>query len=277
MARTEYFRAASGSVLYAKPLPLQTVDWGADVIAGAENGTTGSFAFAGLDDNTDYEVFDQAGGQPAATDTAIGMLPAESLPAQLSGPHSVTISVLDDQSNPVADAKVRLFRSGESETRLTDMAGQVAFAAGTGTWQVAISAQGHQNLLASVSVAGDLSQAFTLLPIAVSTPAGPELCVVQAFVYHNGDPVSGAVVKARLRDTNSAVPDAVLSTLCLEATTDANGYAELQLVRQSAFIAGTGTYVIDVWHNGRLITHTEAAIPDQSTITIDDLLAIQTM
>ncbi|GIW83410.1 MAG: hypothetical protein KatS3mg105_5217 [Gemmatales bacterium] len=168
-----------------------------------------------------------------------------------------------------------MFRSGESETQVTDLAGQVAFAVGSGTWQVAISARGFQNLLSTLIVNGDQTPVFNLMPIAVSPPAGPDLCVVQAFVYQNGDPVSGAIVKARLRDANSTIPAAVLSTQCLEATTDSNGYAELQLVRQPSFTSGLGIYIIDIWHTSRRILSLETPIPNQSTATLDQLISLQ--
>lgn len=274
MARTEYFRAASGSVLYAKPLPLQTVDWGADVIAGAENGTTGSFAFAGLDDNTDYEVFEQSGATPAATDVALGMLAADpACGTVLTGPHLLTVTVTDDQAQPIEAARVRVTRSGASQSAYTDAAGQVVFAVDPGGWTLAADANGYQPVTQQVSVAADTSASISLTPYAVSAPADPALCVVQCWVRHNGLAIQGAVCKARLVSPTSIASQSAMSTARILARTDAAGYAELQLVRQSAFIAGDGLYEIEIWHGDLLIYRQITAIPDQPAITLDQITA----
>lgn len=75
MPYSSYLRYPSGSNLYAKPLPLAvSPTWDADDIAGVENGSLGSYAFTGLADGVEYEVFRRAGATPASTDLAVGSL-----------------------------------------------------------------------------------------------------------------------------------------------------------------------------------------------------------
>ena len=74
MARTEYFRWSSGGTLYAKERPLDTGTWSNGIVTGAENGTTGEFSFALT--GVGYELFLQAAGSPASTDTAVGYFDA---------------------------------------------------------------------------------------------------------------------------------------------------------------------------------------------------------
>jgi len=67
---TVFFRYSTGSVIYAKPLPLAT-PWGDDVVSFAETGTTGSFS-ASLDESVSHEIYVRAGGSPASTDLPVG-------------------------------------------------------------------------------------------------------------------------------------------------------------------------------------------------------------
>ncbi len=74
MPRTEFVRYNTGSVLYAKPSPLTSSPWSTGVITATENGTTGEYAIAALDESTPYTVFVRAGGSPASTDIAIAQI-----------------------------------------------------------------------------------------------------------------------------------------------------------------------------------------------------------
>ena len=75
MARTDYVPYTSGVTLYAKPLPLTTGTWEADVILGVETTTTGDYTFTLTDDDADYRVFERLTGTPLITDTKVGTLP----------------------------------------------------------------------------------------------------------------------------------------------------------------------------------------------------------
>jgi hypothetical protein len=72
--RTEYIRHTTGSILYAKPSPLATSPWSTGVVSATENGTTGEYAIASLDESTQYTVFVRAGGSPASSDVAIAQI-----------------------------------------------------------------------------------------------------------------------------------------------------------------------------------------------------------
>lgn len=82
--RTEYVRHTTGSILYAKPSPLATSPWSTGVVLATENGTTGEYAIASLDESTAYTVFVRAGASPASSDIAIAQI-------ETSGSGSVNI------------------------------------------------------------------------------------------------------------------------------------------------------------------------------------------
>lgn len=72
--RTEYVRHTTGANLYAKPSPLATSPWSTGVVTATENGTTGEYAIASLDESTNYTVFVRAGVSPASSDIAIAQI-----------------------------------------------------------------------------------------------------------------------------------------------------------------------------------------------------------
>lgn len=70
----------------------------------------------------------------------------------LSGPFTVTITV-DDGTNPVQGALVRLYRTGESETQETDSSGQASFTVTSNDWDVSITAVGFAGYSATILTA----------------------------------------------------------------------------------------------------------------------------
>ena len=140
------------------------------------------------------------------------------------------------------------------------------------TWTVAITAAGYASQLHTLNVSDDVSVSYTLLAIAVSAPAIPQLCVLQIFARHNGVILQGAVCKARLKSINSAIDGTVLSTQITQSVTDSDGYAELQLIRASEFVDGDGQYVVEVWHGDRRFVSVTVTIPDQDSINLEDLI-----
>lgn len=101
--RTEYVRHTTGSVLYAKPSPLATSPWSTGVVSATENGSTGEYAIASLDESTQYTVFVRAGGSPASSDIAIAQI-------GLAGSTSITVLPISSTvESRVVDGKITAF------------------------------------------------------------------------------------------------------------------------------------------------------------------------
>jgi len=122
MSHTDYFQWTTGDDLYAKPLPL--VDggsWDADIISGVENGSLGSYAFASLDDNTDYNVYVAAGGagSEANADLAVGLLDAsKTLTVARSEPGQTAPPVNPDLATKI-DYLYKAWRNKKTQTATT--------------------------------------------------------------------------------------------------------------------------------------------------------------
>lgn len=67
----EHFDAA-GLTLYAKPSPIVESPWATDAVSLTESGTVAGLYIASIGSpNDEYVLFEQAGGSPAVSDTAI--------------------------------------------------------------------------------------------------------------------------------------------------------------------------------------------------------------
>lgn len=118
MSRTVYFRGTSGSTYYVKPLPLAT-PWGDDDVAGVENGSTGSFAFASLDEGTEYEVFLQAGGSPADSDEAVAGIDAIEVDL-VDAPNSTAVTAIANAT------EAAMINEGDATALLQAIADKIA-------------------------------------------------------------------------------------------------------------------------------------------------------
>lgn len=167
----------------------------------------------------------------------------------LTGPNVVTITVVnDDDSTPIESAVVRLYRSGESETQLSDVSGQAVFTAASATFNVAISATGFAGLAASLTVAADGSVEYRLTPSGLVTPPpAPGLCnVLVKVINQHGSPIVGAIVSARIHKKAEFASASLVSNTSDSETTDASGEATLVLIRQDAFNTAGYQYKITV-------------------------------
>jgi len=84
--------------------------------------------------------------------------------------------------------------------------------------------------------------------------------------------VSGAVCKAQLLGINQAADGTVLSNAISSDTTDSEGVAELQLVREDSIVKGNGVYKIWVEIASAPVASVETTIPNQNTVLFEDLL-----
>lgn len=95
----------------------------------------------------------------------------------------------------------------------------------------------------------------------------------ELFPKHNGVVLQGAVCKARLKSFRfSHRRDGSVDADHRERGTDAEGYAELQLIRAAQFVDGDGQYVIEVWHEERRFVAVTVTIPDQNEVNLEDLI-----
>jgi hypothetical protein len=116
------------------------------------------------------------------------------------------------------------------------------------------------------------TKTVSLSAISITAPAAVSLCTVQFRVKLSDTAVEGAVCKAKLQGINQAADGTILSNEESSDTTDAQGVAELQLVRKGAIVKGSGVYRIWIEIAGKPVASVEVTIPSQSTTLFEDLI-----
>lgn len=93
------------------------------------------------------------------------------LPIALAGPYTRTITVTDSATTlPIELARVRLYRTGETETQLTNTSGVVVFTTVAATFSYAVIASGYVSTTGTIVITANGSTAISLTAISVATP-----------------------------------------------------------------------------------------------------------
>jgi hypothetical protein len=197
---------------------------------------------------------------------------------QVVGAYTVTVQVESETTGgPLAGVRVTLKDATDTtllDQKYTDPSGVCQFTVDAATYKVHVgNVAGYESLAAqTLVVTGSQTATYALNPLAISTPADPALCVVYGHIYLNGDPVSGADVTAKLTSKGAIADEILLSVQTLTATTDADGYFELELVRSDQFDSGEGEYRVQIPTTG---INQVVTIPNQASVNLADLLKPQ--
>jgi hypothetical protein len=184
-----------------------------------------------------------------------------------AGARTVTITVLVS-SLPVQNARVRLTMDLASYVASTNSSGQAVLNVDDGTYTVAISKPSYSFAGASLSVAANVSQSYTVTANSPSNPGPAGTCLVTFGVVDEfGDPVQGAEVMAELNGTQQASGSLIVST-DRKKYTDTEGLARLVLIQGGEFTTGDGIYDITIKTRNRTIKARYQA-PDTSTAIAD--------
>ena len=189
----------------------------------------------------------------------------------LTGSSAVTITVTDGV-NPIENAYVKIYRTGEEGSGQTDANGEKVFATSNATYNLVITAAGYQGTTDSIIVSGTSAKTITLTATSLPTPSQPELCAVACYVQLNGQPVENATIRAQLVNSNSAIDGIVLSNARDEVETDILGYGVLELVRQDQFVDGNGQYTISVYDGNEKLWEVTTTIPNTGAVNLEDLV-----
>jgi hypothetical protein len=131
---SSYHQGHSEKSYYVKPLPLILSPWSTGIVAGAQNGTSGSFAFA-TNDALAYVVYEQAGETPASSDIAVATI-ALVAGGNESGPgrYAIEVTAIDGDEEPVAGVAVWL--DGSAKIKHTDQFGRATLYAEPGEYEL---------------------------------------------------------------------------------------------------------------------------------------------
>ncbi len=188
-----------------------------------------------------------------------------------SGARTITVTV-NDGSDPLESASIRFTKGAATYVLQTDSSGNATFNLDDGTYTVTLSLVGYTYAGSSQVVDGNETPTYSMTALTITSPSDPSLCTVQFVVKLAATAVSGAVCKAKLLGVNQAADGTILSNEEASDTTDAQGVAELALVREDSIVKGSGRYKIWVEIAGKPVANVERAIPGQATISFEDLM-----
>lgn len=114
----------------------------------------------------------------------------------------------------------------------------------------------------------------TLEQNVIPTPPAGSTCRLKVQISLNGTPVDDAIVTCTLCQANSVVPTNISPSVTANFVKTINGYAEIDLYRQSSFTYGDGKYQIEVVHNNQKLASVKAGLPDETSIYLADLITL---
>lgn len=190
------------------------------------------------------------------------------------GAYTGTLTVDNGEGVGLEGATVQARRGGVLKASgTTNSSGQITdWVFGAYTYALAVRLAGYQPGTDTIAATDAWTKTVSLTAISISSPSATPLCTVGFTVKLSDTEVSGAVCKSRLLGINQASDGTILSNAESSDTTDANGVAELALVRKSAIVKGDGRYKIWVEIAGQPVANITTTIPDQGSISFEDLL-----
>lgn len=157
-----------------------------------------------------------------------------------TGARTVTITV-DDGTNPLENALVRLTEGASTFTRYTNASGQATFNVDDATYTVAITKAGHQYNGTSLAVSSDTSVTYSMTANVTQLSSGA-LATGYAYIYGTAGVLANETVTITPKHPRKLDGLGVKATAVTD-TSDANGYVEFtNLVRGVSYTISYGAF-----------------------------------
>lgn len=190
----------------------------------------------------------------------------------LTGPYTRTFTI-NDGSTAIQSAKVRIYRTGYTESKLTNASGQVSFTVDAATWSVSVTAAGFTSQTNSLVVSEDGATTYSLTAFTPTTPTEPDTTVVSVKIVR-GDvsDLAGITVQAAPYSAGTVVADSAVSKIAGTATTDSSGECEIVVPRASSIVKGEAKWKIQaVSGNKCVLDWLTFDLVEDATISLGEL------
>jgi len=171
----------------------------------------------------------------------------------LTGPYSVPVTVVDDTTGlAIEGARVRMYRTGYTQTINTNASGVSTFNVGGFTWSLVVTATGYEGGDGLIVVPSELAKEIRLVAAVLDEADDPAECAVTFEIRDQGNTlIEGAKVYPSLGTSPAGVSGATLINTQKKGVTEANGRCTITLVRSSEITNGTGVYGVRVDYLGQ--------------------------
>jgi len=192
-----------------------------------------------------------------------------------TGANTVTLTVLDNNSDPVQGIPITIKNSGETlriaGPASTNIDGEVIFNLDDGSYKALLTSTNIYEPLTSqaLTVSGTTTDDYTLTPYSIGTPSSPTLCRVYGWITDaNNQVVPSAQIVFKLDTLTTAETSSYLvSTELLVIKTNNEGYFYADLIRSSQYATATD-YKVSCEKIGLKKTIT---VPDSATVNLNTL------
>lgn len=180
-----------------------------------------------------------------------------------TGARTVTITV-DDGTDPLENAKVRLTEGVESRILETDADGIAEFSLDDATWAVSITKPGYQFTPTTLLVNSDESQTYSMTAVAI-TPSDPDLVTYWLLCLdENSEPEADVVFHVQNSEVNDLTGVSLDSTVAEFVSNEAGLLSVTNRYPGSAFKIWRGTsptkYKIEVAEDGPTVVELPAVL-----------------
>lgn len=184
--------------------------------------------------------------------------------SDLSGPYTRTITVTDaDTSGAIQSAKVRLYRTGETGTQLTNASGVTAFTTVAATWSYAVTATGYTGVTGTIAINADGATGITLTASAVASPTEPTLSAIEVLCLDaNYAAEVGVDIDFRIVTIPSGDTDTAYTSAKKTVTSNSSGIARHEVPQGSVIEYKRGA--ANVW--GQVTVDSDDATSVESVI-----------
>lgn len=167
--------------------------------------------------------------------------------SSLTGPYTRTITIEDAaDDSPVENATVRLYRTGETETQLSDADGETEFTVEAATWSYAVTASGYAGATGTIVVSDNGATTIQLTATAITPPVNPSLSAIEVLCVDSaGQPEEGVNVDIRIVSIPSGSVNYAFKGAKQTATSDGDGIARFEVVQSATYEWKRG--LADVW------------------------------
>jgi hypothetical protein len=245
------------------------------LLQGTLGAAVGYFTFAGTDGETatetpaTVELDSDAQAMVTAFNamrsgnvfTAPALANAPSGGSGLTGPFTRTITVTDAaDDSPIEAAKVRLYRTGETETKPTEADGEISFTTEAATFSYAVTAVGYGGASGTIVISANGATTIELTATSVTPPTNPDLsAVVVSCLGTDFEPQAGVTIDLRIKTLPSGSTNTAYPGLKQTATSNGSGIATLEAPKGS----------VCEWKRGKEDSWTEITIGsgDQTNVT----------
>lgn len=146
-------------------------------------------------------------------------------PTTGTGARTVTVTV-NDGTDPVSDATVRLTKGAESFSGTTNGSGVVQFNVNDGTWTVAITASGYSFAGASLVVDGTETPTYSITQLSFTTSPPDQITGYWIVLDEEGSPEPGVTISMQFCKPPETDTGVAYDTKVRTAVSDSSGIAE---------------------------------------------------